>query len=134
MDVREFEDLIDQLGEDLSSWPEAQRLAAAELLASSVEARGIYDDARTIREALASPPVRAPAGLADRIVAAARELKPDVATPTAEHETASDFDGAEPAGKVLPVLLLAFFVWLLLAMPKTAPCDDQAATRICAVV
>ena len=134
MDVREFEDLIDRLGDDLSGWPEAQRLAAVELLASSDEARGICDDARTIREALATPPVRAPAGLADRIVAAARELKPDVATPPAEHETASDSDGAGLAGKVLPVLLLAFSVWLLLAVPTTAPCDDQAVTRVCAVV
>lgn len=134
MDVKEFEDLIDRLGEDFSSWPEAQRLAAAELLASSAEARELHDDARTLREALAGPPVRAPAGLADRIAAAARRLKPEVATPTAEHEAATDSGDAVPAGKVLPVLLLSFIVWFLLATPTTTPCDDQATTRLCAVV
>jgi hypothetical protein len=74
MDVREFEDLIDRIGEDLSRWPDVQRLAAQGLLASSAEARVLHDEARTLRQALAIPPVRAPAGLADRIVAAAGKL------------------------------------------------------------
>jgi len=33
MDVSEFEDLIDRLGEDMSHWPDGQRVAAEELLA-----------------------------------------------------------------------------------------------------
>jgi hypothetical protein len=75
MDVREFEDLIDRLGEDTSRWPDAQREAAASLLSSSVEAADVLAQARAIREALAVPPVRAPAGLAGRIFAAASRIK-----------------------------------------------------------
>jgi hypothetical protein len=71
MDVREFEDLIDRLGEDLSQWPAAQRQAAVDLLASSLEAGRLHAEAVLVREALSSPPVRAPAGLAARILAAA---------------------------------------------------------------
>jgi len=75
MDVREFEDLIDRLGEDTSRWPDAQREAAAILLSSSAEAAEVLAQARALREALAGPPVRAPAGLADRIFATASRLK-----------------------------------------------------------
>ncbi len=73
MDVATFEDLIDRLGEDLSRWPDDQRLAAVQLLASSAEARVLYEQASAVRKALAAPPVRAPAGLIDRIVTASRE-------------------------------------------------------------
>jgi hypothetical protein len=90
MDVTEFEDLIDRLGEDLTRWPEDQRLAAEALLAASREARALFEEARSIREALAVPPVRAPAGLADRIVAAAGEQKVDPDAPSSEGEPKSD--------------------------------------------
>ena len=84
MDVTEFEDLIDRLGEDLTRWPEDRRLAAEVLLTDSSEARAVHDEAKALRRALAAPPARAPAGLADRIVAAARaQKKPEAATPTA---------------------------------------------------
>lgn len=79
MDVREFEDLIDRLGEDMSSWPDASRHAATELLAVSAEARSRLEEARTLRAALAGPAIRAPSGLAERIVAAAREHKAEAA-------------------------------------------------------
>jgi hypothetical protein len=80
MDVSEFEDLIDRLGEDLTRWPEDRRLAAEALLANSSEARALLEEAKALRAALAAPPVRAPAGLADRIVAAARnQKKPEAA-------------------------------------------------------
>jgi hypothetical protein len=77
MDVGEFEDLIDRLGEDLSRWPEGRRLAAEQLIASSSEAKALLDEARTLRQALVAPPVRAPAGLVERIVAAAGKLNAD---------------------------------------------------------
>jgi hypothetical protein len=80
MDVREFEDLIDRLGDDISRWPAERRQAAVELLASSPEASRLISDARLVREALSSPPVRAPAGLAARIVAAANRATPEEAT------------------------------------------------------
>jgi hypothetical protein len=74
MDVSEFEDLIDRLGEDMSRWPVGQRLAAEKLIASCSEARELLDRARALRQGLTAPPVRAPAGLVDRIVAAAGKL------------------------------------------------------------
>ena len=130
MDVREFEDLIDRMGEDLSRWPDAQRVAALELLASSADARVLHDEARTLRQVLASPPVRAPAGLADRIVAAAGKLKADPVAAPADTETTTEPGAAGPSAKMLPVLLLAIYLLPLLAMPTAAECE--VAAPICA--
>jgi len=88
MDVAEFGDLIDRLGEDLSLWPEDRRLSAEQLLGGSVEAQALLEEARVLRRALAVPPVRAPAGLADRIVAAASKLTAEPAEPHTEGEAA----------------------------------------------
>ena len=88
MDVTEFEELIDRLGEDLSVWPDDRRLPAEELLTRSSAAQALLDEARALRRALAAPPVRAPGGLADRIVAAASKMKNDAAEPRTEGETA----------------------------------------------
>lgn len=88
MDVTEFEELIDRLGEDLSLWPVDRRLPAEELLARSSAAQALLEEARALRHALAAPPIRAPAGLADRIVAAAVKMKDDTAEPRTEGETA----------------------------------------------
>lgn len=88
MDVTEFEELIDRLGEDLSLWPDDRRLPAEELLARSPAAQVLLDEARVLRQALAAPPIRAPAGLADRIAAAAAKMKGDIAEPRTEGETA----------------------------------------------
>lgn len=88
MDVTEFEELIDRLGEDLSLWPDDRRLPAEELLAQSSAAQVLLEQARALRHALAAPSVRAPKGLADRIVAAAGKLKSDTAEPRTEGETA----------------------------------------------
>ena len=134
MDVGAFEDLIDRLGEDLSLWPEAQRAAALELLASSADARVLYDEARMLRQALAAPPVRAPAGLADRIVAAAGKLRAESVAAPAVAETTTESGAAGRSGKVLPVLLLALYLLPLLAMSAAAECEDPAATRICATL
>jgi hypothetical protein len=79
MDAVMFEDLIDRLGEDLSRWPSDQRLAAEQLLATSAAARTLYEEARMLRKALNAAPVGAPAGLADRIAAAAGRLKVELA-------------------------------------------------------
>ena len=86
MDVAMFEDLIDRLGEDLSRWPSDQRLAAEQLLAISVAARTLHEEARVLRKALSGPPVSAPAGLADRIAAAANRLKAEDAKPIDESD------------------------------------------------
>lgn len=88
MDVTEFEDLIDRLGEDLSLWPDDRRLPAEALLAQSSAAQALLEEARALRQMLSAAPVRAPAGLADRIVAAAAKMKGDTAEPRTEGETA----------------------------------------------
>jgi hypothetical protein len=78
MHVKEFEDLIDRLGDDMSRWPDAKRQAADVLLAASAEARALLREAHKLRAALSMPAVRTPAGLADRIVSAAlaRKIEP----------------------------------------------------------
>ena len=130
MDVGAFEDLIDRLGEDLSLWPDAQRVAALELLASSTEARVLHDEARILRQVLASPPVRAPVGLADRIVAAAGKLKAEPVAASADAGTTTESGAAGPSGKALPVLLLALCLLPLLAVPMAAECEDPVAAPI----
>lgn len=126
MDVATFEDLIDRLGEDLSRWPDDQRLAAVQLLASSAEARTLYEAASAVRRALTAPPVRAPKGLLDRIVTAAAKLpqqelpQEPASEPSAPEEQPNDAqaqgDSAQP-GKVLPALLLALCLLPALAPP-----------------
>ncbi|MBW7971207.1 hypothetical protein [Bradyrhizobium sp. BR 10289] len=88
MDVTEFEELIDRLGEDLALWPDDRRLPAEALLAQSSAAQVVLEEARALRQALAAPAVRAPRGLADRIVAAAAKMQTDTAEPRTEGETA----------------------------------------------
>ncbi|MGY3488791.1 hypothetical protein ACVW1C_006674 [Bradyrhizobium sp. USDA 4011] len=125
MDVATFEDLIDRLGEDLSRWPDDQRLAAVQLLASSAEARTLYEQASAVRRALTAPPVRAPKGLVDRIVTVAAKLPqdelPEVAAPEPAPSEEQPNDAQAPGdaaqqGKVLPALLLA-----LCLLPALAP-------------
>jgi len=70
----------------MSRWPDSQRVAGEELLASSREARTLLVEARTLRQALAGPPVRAPAGLADRIVTAASKLNTKRRAPTTRRQ------------------------------------------------
>lgn len=117
MDIATFEDLIDRLGEDLSCWPDDQRLAAVQLLASSAEARTLYEEASALRQALKAPPVRAPAGLVDRIAAAAAKLPQQPAAVADEPKAAEASDETVPAGKVLPALLLALCLLPALAPP-----------------
>ncbi|MGP9814341.1 hypothetical protein ACTZWT_22755 [Rhodopseudomonas sp. NSM] len=73
MDVAEFKDLLDRRGDDLTAWPAAEREQADLLLSNSEQARLALAEAQLLRAALRSAPVRAPAGLVDRIVGKARE-------------------------------------------------------------
>lgn len=82
MDVAEFEDLIDRLGEDISLWPEPQRAAATQLLDSSEQAKAVLDAAMVLRSALSAPPIKAPSGLAERIVSAAMRQPQEPASST----------------------------------------------------
>lgn len=75
MNIKEFEELVDLHGEDLSEWPQALRVPAMRLLERSGDARKIIDSASRLRELLdISSSTRAPAGLADRIVMRAAML------------------------------------------------------------
>lgn len=65
-----FQDLIDRFGGDLSTWPATDRTAADMLLSHSAEAQSLLATAQGLDAGLAATP-KAPAGLADRIVAAA---------------------------------------------------------------
>jgi len=65
--VEQFEDALDEYGADLAAWPPDLADAANRLLASDAEARDILEDERTISAAFAAP-VRAPAGLSNRIL------------------------------------------------------------------
>jgi len=104
MDVATFEDLIDRLGEDLSRWPDEWRLPAMHLLASSAEARALYEEAGAMRRALAAPPVRAPSGLVNRIVFAAAQLPRESATPEGGSKDSGAAGEAVHPSKVLPAL------------------------------
>jgi hypothetical protein len=72
MNIADFEDLLDRLGDDIPSWPVPLQEAADLLLRSSEDARRLLDESRQLRRALSGPPVRATAGLTERILQAAR--------------------------------------------------------------
>lgn len=72
MTIDEFEDLLDRCGDDVASWPVAHRQAGLALLRESHAARDLVEEAWSMRQAFApDPSQRAPAGLADRIIAQA---------------------------------------------------------------
>jgi hypothetical protein len=76
MNVTEFEDCLDRFGSDLSDWPGREREAGQALLAHSTEARYLLAESALLADALSTPAIRAPAGLADRIVLQAVKSKP----------------------------------------------------------
>lgn len=77
MRLDEFQDAADRYGGDLARWPEAERRLADALLRQSPEAQAILDAATQLRAAFSeAAPVRAPAGLADRIILRALETTP----------------------------------------------------------
>jgi len=87
LNLADFQDLLDRLGEDISTWPVPQQQAAASLLEASEPARALLQEAKLMRQALAAPPVRAPAGLTDRIMQAVRGT---------EAASSSDAGSAQP--------------------------------------
>jgi hypothetical protein len=62
MDVEDFEDLIDRLRGDMSSWPDAKRHAGKILLTSSRKAQPLIEQAGTPRVAVAVPAASCPCG------------------------------------------------------------------------
>jgi hypothetical protein len=94
MNLADFQDLLDRQGEDLSLWTAPQQQAAAVLLAASEPARAALDEARRIRQALAAPAVRAPAGLTDRIMQ--RIQASDAASPNDSGPSGTSSPGSRP--------------------------------------
>ena len=76
MELHQFESLIDELGEDFAKWPEPAAREAQALLETSPQARAIWQEAAQLRQLL-SKPVRAPAGLLERIVKAVEAETPE---------------------------------------------------------
>jgi arsenate reductase-like glutaredoxin family protein len=68
MNVADFEDLLERLGDDVFAWPAPQQHAAVILLRSSDEARLALEEARLLRRALSVAPIRARGELTDRIM------------------------------------------------------------------
>lgn len=70
----EFRELVDTHGPYVAQWPTDKRQAAEGLVLASLEAREIIARAAELEAALRTvPPVRAPAGLLDRICQAVAE-------------------------------------------------------------
>lgn len=76
LSVGEFSDLLDRLGCDLAHWPDAQRKAAEILLEQSPTAVEALAEAVALADSVKAGQPKAPAGLADRIIAAAGSEKP----------------------------------------------------------
>ena len=93
MDVAEFEDLLGRHGGDLSNWPKDRQAAAAALLQSSKQARAALTEAQRLRSGLQSTPVRAPAGLVDRIM---RKVRRSEGNPADENTTDLDDEASPP--------------------------------------
>ena len=73
----EFEEALDRLGVNLEHWPEPLRASAGDLLETSPAAQQLLVAAQALEAALRkAPPITAPPGLADRIVARALEESP----------------------------------------------------------
>ena len=71
MSVDEFQDIIDRFGEKSDDWPADRRPLAEALLVQSDVARQRLAEACALRQQFQDSGGSAPAGLADRIVAAA---------------------------------------------------------------
>lgn len=69
--VDEFQHLLDRHGDNIDEWPADLRPSALALLSQSAEARRCLDEARALRQHLQATAPKAPAGLIDRILAAA---------------------------------------------------------------
>lgn len=77
MELADFNDLLDRLGDDMSTWPDQSRQDAERLLLVSDDARLALAEAQRLRHLLTPDRATAPAGLVDRIM---RRIRPDDAT------------------------------------------------------
>lgn len=125
MKIEEFEDYVDRFGEDVSSWPSPERERGRALLATSTAAQGVISQAKLLRAAISSAaPMRAPAGLADRIVAKAVAVRPVAAavSPQRSERRFGDLFGFAVTMRSAVVLSFCFLVGLVAAwIPSGSP-------------
>jgi hypothetical protein len=129
MKLEEFEDLVDRWGENVSRWPAPYREQGAALLRTSGSAREIVDRAAVLRDAFSeSTQHRAPAGLADRIVAAASLSRPPRAeTPCRSFQWGWKVLSGAPALRPAVLLSLCFLIGTaagLLLLPVQGNADQ----------
>jgi hypothetical protein len=75
--LKDFEAAVDAFGANLAAWPDDLRAEGMALLRLSPEAYAILDAEAQVRAGLLNlRPIRAPAGLADRIVSKALAVSP----------------------------------------------------------
>jgi len=74
--IADLEAALDRLGADVESWPAELRAAALELVGNSEQARSLLEASQVMERTLRAP-IKAPKGLADRIVdLAVRQSQP----------------------------------------------------------
>jgi len=66
--VSEFQTLLDRLGVDLGAWPSADQQRGREILAASADAVTLLRQTAALWDRTGLEPVKAPPGLAQRIV------------------------------------------------------------------
>lgn len=67
LSIKGFQDLLDQHGSDLETWPESEQAAARLLLSTNEQAQECLDAACALDTLLHDQP-KAPAGLVDKIL------------------------------------------------------------------
>lgn len=97
----DFQDALDRFGADLGRWPAPERALAAAMLREDPSLGELVAEARRLKALIASTaPVRAPAGLADRIVSLAAASAPPLprvaSPPTADAQPRERLRAAEP--------------------------------------
>jgi hypothetical protein len=89
MSLKRFQVLLDRCGDDPAAWPAGDRDLALELLEKSPEARAVLAEARRLKDLARGSTVKAPPGLAGRIVDKALKSDPAVSS--------GKLPGADPA-------------------------------------
>lgn len=74
-DITDLQAALDSHGADVERWPVELRTPALELIANSEAARVLVEGAQSLDRALRQP-IRAPRGLADRIISEALRQSP----------------------------------------------------------
>jgi hypothetical protein len=129
MNQQQFEALLDRLGSDLDTWPEADARAARALLASSADAVAALTVASAVARHLEGQRQhRAPRGLATRIAVAATAPRERVRPPLERLLEQLLNPPWRPALLALLPLALGFVIGLQQADPADQTLPDELLT------